>query len=194
MGLLRVGVTMRGTERFGERFYSIPLGIINLVEVEAQAEIVPLLPSLSSRMDANRCSALIFSGGETMGDNLERDSFENDLLAEAVQRSVRVIGICRGFQLIASFFGATIAPIAGHVATRRPLNQNETDIASVTCFHNFSVVDARIEPSTLVTAADDGCVEGGRFSDTNCLGMMWHPEREPLGSPASSALTKAILN
>ena len=185
---------MRGTERFGERFYSVPLALIDLVEVEAQAEIVPLLPSLSSRMDANRCDALIFSGGESLGDNPERDSFENDLLAEAVQRSVRVVGICRGFQLIASFFGATIAPIGGHIASSRLLTQNETRFASVTCFHEFSVVDASIDPNTLVTAAGDGCVEGGSFSGTNCLGMMWHPEREPRGSLASSALTKAILH
>lgn len=120
-------------------------------------------------------SGLVLTGGNSLagcgGDAPERDHMELAVLAHARQRSLPVLGICRGMQLLLHTFGATLLPVSGHVGTRHRL----ADGREVNSFHDFA---ARDGGQLLVTAMSaDGVVEAVRHPHEPIQGIMWHPER-----------------
>ena len=70
---------------------------------------------------------VIFTGGNDLstlsGDKLSsiRDRCEKKILGIALERSIPVLGICRGMQLVADFFGCPLTPAAHHAGTRHPI-------------------------------------------------------------------------
>ena len=59
-------------------------------------------------LDEMKISGLILSGGDNIGDDNVRDKTENMILDYAVSHNVPLIGICRGMQVINTFFGGKI--------------------------------------------------------------------------------------
>ena len=131
----------------------------------------------------------------------ERDSFELEVLARALQSELPVLAICRGMQLLNVYAGGTLHQ---HLASERhdPPNEAETlhdvDIeggtllanviaarrCAVNSYHHQAA--ARIGTNLRVSARDaaDATVEALEHTQYPfVLGVQWHPEDRFSKSP-----------
>jgi putative glutamine amidotransferase len=180
--------------------------------VEAAGGVPLLLPPQDSRAAAEvvgRLDGLVVTGGadvdpsrygeqphpRTRGWRTDRDEWELALLDAAADRSLPVLGICRGMQVIAVHAGGSLeqhVPDSVGRETHSPGGDSFGDVDVVTrpdtrlrmlvgerlmvgCHHHQSVRD---HPGLAAAAyADDGVLEavegtGDRF----VVGVQWHPE------------------
>lgn len=123
--------------------------------------------------------AIVLSGGNSIGENFDRDTTEAALIDYASASSLPLLGICRGMQMMAHYEGTGLESSPGHAATRhalRPLNEAAFP-EEVNSYHNWRL--ASCPRGYAVTAeAEDGGIEAIRHRDLPWEGWMWHPERE----------------
>tara|TARA_Y100000588_G_scaffold205963_1_gene219793 strand:- start:735 stop:1337 length:603 start_codon:yes stop_codon:yes gene_type:complete len=118
---------------------------------------------------------VILSGGNDLGEYSVRDTTESCLIQYAQEKSLPVLGICRGMQMIAHSFGASIRKVDGHVCTKHNLIGEVS--WTVNSFHNSSI--SKCPNSFKVFAwSEDGEIEGIKHITLPWEGWMWHPERE----------------
>lgn len=129
--------------------------------------------SLLARMQPN---AIILSGGNNIGELASRDETELALMNYAEQRSLPLLGICRGMQLMAFKAGIRSVATTGHVATRHEVHGEITGY--VNSFHNFSIINCP-DKYIVLCESDDGVIEAIKHKTLPWEGWMWHPEREP---------------
>ncbi|MFW5501596.1 MAG: gamma-glutamyl-gamma-aminobutyrate hydrolase family protein [Maridesulfovibrio sp.] len=133
-------------------------------------------------------NALILSGGENYGENPKRDKTEIAALDFCISKQIPVIGICRGLQVIQTYFGGRILNCDSnkHVATRHNVNIAEniflpTDVHEVNSFHSNGIhkdyLAAQLTPLAL---DDEDLVEAAYSFEHKLAGIMWHPEREKI--------------
>jgi gamma-glutamyl-gamma-aminobutyrate hydrolase PuuD len=133
---------------------------------------------------------------ETRGLRPDRDRWEHDLLAAALERDLPVLAICRGVQVLDVALGGTlhqhVPDVVGHEGHRPvPGTFGRTqvkvepgsrlagiigDTAAVPC-HHHQCLDRVAEGLVVAARAEDGIVEavempGRRF----VVGVQWHPE------------------
>ncbi len=124
--------------------------------------------------------AVVLSGGNSIGECLERDETEGHLLDHAEKTGIPVLGICRGMQMMAVRAGAELVPIEGHVRTRHVLDRSGCGAglsAEVNSYHDWSVRDCPQDYEVIATS-EDGAIEAMRHLHLPWEGWMWHPERE----------------
>ena len=151
---------------------------------------------LAQWLDSMRPTALILSGGNDIGDNLERDRTETVLLQHAERGGLPVLGICRGMQMMACHAGGKLVSLTGHVGTRHSL-QGQLVVsgelpAQVNSFHNWGLV-ACPQYYKVLANAPDGSVEAMRHCALRWEGWMWHPEREAPFAPEDIARAKSLF-
>jgi gamma-glutamyl-gamma-aminobutyrate hydrolase PuuD len=138
---------------------------------------------------------IVLTGGNDLaaygGDAPDRDATENALLDLAEQRSLPVLGVCRGMQMIQHHFGIPLRRVDGHVTSRQCI-RIEGRITEVNSFHNFGSMETR-EPLKTWAVADDGVVKAIRHEDGRMIGLMWHPERLDPFNPADVALFSQVF-
>jgi len=139
--------------------------------------------------------AILLSGGNDIGECPERDATERWLLDHAKTHALPVLGVCRGMQMMAVWTGGALMQVEGHVRTRHVLAvaPGETGLPSeVNSYHNLALADC--PPGFVVMArAEDGTIEAMRHERLPWEGWMWHPEREPVLSPADIARIKVLF-
>lgn len=132
---------------------------------------------LDAWLEAIRPDGIMLSGGNDIGTELDRDDTERALLVWAEQRSLPVLGICRGMQMMAVASGAKLKPVAGHVRTRHALNGVLT--GTVNSFHEH-ILETCPDNYDVLATTNDGVIEAISHRELPFEGWMWHPEREPL--------------
>jgi N5-(cytidine 5'-diphosphoramidyl)-L-glutamine hydrolase len=140
-------------------------------------------------------SGLVFTGGNDLaslgGDAPERDAVESALLDWAEERSLPVLGVCRGMQVIQQRFSIPLRRVEGHV-TERQVIRIDGEPQAVNSFHNFAALGSR-PPLDVWAIADDGVVKAIRHSSRPITGIMWHPERSTPFSPSDVALFRRFF-
>jgi gamma-glutamyl-gamma-aminobutyrate hydrolase PuuD len=132
----------------------------------------------------------VLSGGNDIGEQLERDATERCLLAYAQDRTMPMLGICRGMQMMGMWAGTELKPVHGHVHTRHVLHGEIS--AEVNSFHNFSL--ANCPPGFIITAySEDGEIEAMRHKTLPWEGWMWHPEREAQRTSIDTQRLRALF-
>ena len=130
-------------------------------------------------LDASPPSGILLSGGNTPsaygGTAPERCRTDEVLLDYAVANNVPVLGVCRGMQSVALYFGGSLTKVGGHVRARHGLDRMIGK--TVNSYHEYAV-DVLPEGFTVTASAGDGVTEAIRHRSLPVVGIMWHPERE----------------
>lgn len=141
--------------------------------------------------------AILSGGGSVINDSTEcidRIKIENDLIKISIQKSLKLIGICRGMQAIAKYFGSNIEPISGHVSTRHGiLDLHNNLVEHVNSFHNYTIKNLSTELFDVIYKSDDDSIECIKHKIYKILGIMWHPEREPKFNHFDISLIKEFI-
>lgn len=204
--------------RSPEKRYSLHRGYVDAV---VAVGAVPVLLAAGPGTDpapllevVARCTGLILTGGNDVDPatyrlgpgrgekdtDPERDAVEVAALRSAMAAGQRVLGICRGIQLLAAALGGTLIgdlPAAGHTGHEdeehegRPVHAVTPDTGTlaslvlagageVNSIHHQAV--ATTGPALTATAwSPDGVIEA--LEGPDILGVQWHPERLVAGDP-----------
>lgn len=174
---------------------------VNWAKFLMSLDILPVPLSLAPASTAgkiwetHKLDGLILSGGNTLVEfadtsdesenvSMERDAYEKALLGTALSSGKPILGVCRGLQIINSYYNGQLSKIKGHAGTKhRLVTENLTTTfrfpAEVNSFHNYAIPRRLLGEELIPLAHDDeGNIEAFHHAKDKVLGIMWHPERE----------------
>jgi putative glutamine amidotransferase len=121
------------------------------------------------------------------GDTL-RDAYELQVLQDVLDRNKKVLGICRGHQLLNVFFGGTLHQDIYHAGYnhggKHYVYMTDGDFGEklfgrtkeTNSLHHQAVKDIATDFSVIGWHIGDDCIEAIYSEKYNCLGVQWHPE------------------
>jgi putative glutamine amidotransferase len=190
----KIGITLRieKIKKYNEKRDAISHDWVEFLE---KLNFIPIfipntLNNTKHFLEEMKLDGLIMSGGDNKGDDIERDNTEKEIIEFAMERKIPLLGICRGMQIINSFFGGNqvttndlkhvIEHHKIHLVNNIVQNHFQTKEMEVNSFHNNIInknsVGKNLEIFAL--AKIDNTVEGFYHEKFPILGIMWHPERE----------------
>lgn len=200
---MTIGITQRVefNEDYDEVRDSLDQQWINLL-CKAGIDFI-LLPNsidnLESWLEKKNLSGFILTGGNDLSHLPDaknsapnRDETERKILEWAAKNKSRVLGVCRGMQLINCFFSGSLSRVSGHIGRKHAINVLSDDFylinnSEVNSFHNWGIYEPDLSVNLLPMAtAHDGTIEAIAHKQLPWIGIMWHPEREDLkkGNPS----------
>ena len=142
-----------------------------------------------------RPSVVVLSGGNDLaaygGDAPERDETERTLVTQAMREHVPVLGLCRGAQLLFDMLGHRLERMPGHIGVRHNLRFDDC-YRSVNSYHSWAC-RTYDTPLRVLARSDDDVIEAFCHPERAMLGVMWHPEREPVYHEHDRALVERHL-
>ncbi len=144
---------------------------------------------------------LVLTGGNDIGEQVQRDVSERALLTWAREEKLPVLGICRGAQMLNVFCGGSLAHVhfvQKHANTRHSLTLREEFQsllpAEVNSYHMYGITKDGLAPALRAVAlAQDESIEAFMHKNLPWLGLMWHPEREKKYSEHDIELFHALF-
>ena len=115
-----------------------------------------------------------------------RNDVEIKLIDYATKNKIRLIGICRGQQILNFYFGGKLSFIGekgGHNKTTHEITINYKDInynkISVNSFHNYIIKQSDLSKDLIKIGVcnNDNSVEAFKHYKYPIFGISWHPER-----------------
>ena len=146
--------------------------------------------SITEYCDYHSVKGFLFTGGDVIGTDTKRDELEFAALSLAKDRFLKVLGICRGMQIISSYFGGTLKAVDGHLATRHRINDSSS--RNVNSYHSFAI-DKLPECFKVVYRANDNSIESISHKILPWYGCMWHPERENSIHPMDQKIINTLF-
>lgn len=156
--------------------------------------IVPLVSAAPYPVDVTQFDLVILCGGNDMPDFVtwrmnndpQRDRFEANLLDQAVEHGIPVVGICRGSHFINKHMGGTLRLLD------TPYDAVEVELGgiTVTCHHTIAIDQLAPEFET-VLQDKHGVIELAVNRNKRLLGIGWHPER-PVNAHTRESLLQLI--
>jgi gamma-glutamyl-gamma-aminobutyrate hydrolase PuuD len=154
---------------FAKEFNFVPILIPNSAEI------------VKEYFDLGACG-LILTGGESFQNDIKysaRDETEIDLIKSAIKKGLPIFGVCRGLQVLNSFFGGDCVkiPHRSHVGQHN-LNIVSGQSIRINSFHEEGITETGLADDLVPFAfSDDGFVEGVRHRTLPIIAVQWHPER-----------------
>lgn len=169
-------------ESYGERRDSADQHIADLIYACGFLPI-PIMnkPELvSSFCEAVIPDGILFTGGNDLvsfgGNAPERDETERRLIEYALEKEIPLLGICRGMQMIADYFGGALEKVDGHIRVNHPI-EGAISRKAVNSYHGMGIKDVTA-PLIAMAKSNDGIIEAIKHGTYSIAGIMWHPERE----------------
>lgn len=151
--------------------------------------------ALSQWLERLKPDAFVLSGGNNLGESLERDATENRLLNYASMKALPVLGLCRGMQQMGVWAGGELVKVDGHVRTRHVLEKITGDQCvpfEVNSYHHWALANCP-EGFEILAWSDAGDIEAIRHLKLPWEGWMWHPERETVFSTVDLKRVKSLF-
>lgn len=132
---------------------------------------------------------IIISGGNNLYDfekfkeNLIRDKLEIKMIKFALKNRIPILGICKGFQLIAKLFKSRIIKTNKHVRSIHKLKISnkffgiKAKTLYVNSYHNYAVKNLP-KIFDLIIKHEDKTIEIAKSKKLKILCLMFHPERK----------------
>lgn len=117
--------------------------------------------------------------------SLKRDLFEKKLIDYGIKNNIPILGVCRGMQLIADYFGSSFKTVEGQVAIKHSLEINKDSkyfnelikLDEVNSYHDYAIDE--VPKELLISATDEfGIIKSIEHREYKIFGQMWHSERE----------------
>ena len=122
-------------------------------------------------------TGLLISGGNDIGQYLNRDKTEETLYLWSLKNNFPILGICRGMQLIGTLNGSKLKRVTNHLKIKHKIiNNSNGDIIIKNSFHSFSLSECP-KDFEITFFSTDNQIEGIKHIEKNINGIMWHPER-----------------
>ena len=180
-----IGISQRlEVSKFGELRAQIDIRLLNFI---SKCGYVPIpipyfnstkknsLKKLKVWLHSVKLSGLVLSGGEDIGKYKLRDYSEKFLISYSIKKRIPVFGICRGMQIIGSYFRVKLKPVKNHVNTLHTIYSNKKKI-KVNSYHNYSLKKCP-QNFSIEFKSLDGNIESIRSTTKKIYACMWHPER-----------------
>jgi len=121
----------------------------------------------------------------------ERNQTEELLIKIALRKEIKILGVCRGLQIINKYFGGSISKIDSDIHVNKnhkvkihdasfieKIGKGELDVNS---YHNFGVYQQDLSKDLSSFAlGPKNIIEGLYHPHKNILAFQWHPERKLL--------------
>lgn len=215
-----IGIAANEIADAGETLYNLPItytpsGYVKAVHQAGGLPVVlPIGTPDMARAYVSQIDKLILAGGQNVAPELygeqvlvgeaalavERDTFELELIREAIRQKKPIFAVCRGMQLANVAFGGSLyqdlsqtnhgsithmqVPVPRQIPTHKIRTKRASvlrDIygeeAQVNSFH-FQAVKELASPFKVTAYSEDGVIEGLESSDKQItfLGVQWHPD------------------
>lgn len=128
-------------------------------------------------------SGVILSGGNDLNSlnpnplSAMRDEYEAQILTHCLQHNLPLLGICRGAQRIAEYFGAKLECVSGHIGNHQVFDISSGEKFETNSFHNYGVRTLSDCLESLVEA-EDSSIEAFKHKHKLIFALMWHIERK----------------
>jgi len=190
----RIGITLRvvNEESYNEKRDALSQEWTFIMEkFDAFPILIPnTLSDVVSYLETMELDGLILSGGDSIGENSERDQTENKIIEFGINNHLPIFGVCRGMQVLNKYFGGKMIRTTNseHVGKPHLVNlTNEgfssflnTDSLKVNSFHHNIIKKDNLGKNLKIFAlSNDDSVEGFIHEKFPIEAVMWHPEREP---------------
>ena len=154
-----------------------------------------------SKLDKIKIDGLILSGGNDLSilkenkANFFRDSHELKILKYCLNNKIPILGICRGFQFISSYYKSKIYRCKKHVGTFHRINVMKSNYINskklhINSFHNFCI-NQLFKKFNIISIYNDKSIEIAEYPEKKILCFMFHPERKNF---TQRSIDKYILN
>jgi len=151
-------------------------------------------------LDSQKMDGLLLTGGNNIDEDApERDEVERYLLKHAINQKITTLGICRGMQLIQSFFGVHLKSVTNHVGVKHRLTEIQGDLSTeynslgeVNSFHRYGS-EQNSEGLMITSKSLDGVIMSMQHNSLPLYGQMWHPERETSFHSADINIFKKVF-
>ena len=153
--------------------------------------ILPIEFEYKKYFNSFKIDGIILTGGNDLSKvnsnnlSLKRDEFEKKIIQYAINENIPLLGMCRGMQIIADYFGAKFKKVKNQVAIRHKLEINEKSkyfkqlkkISTVNSFHDYAI---DVLPKNLIVSATNkkGMIKAIEHDKYRIFGQNWHSERE----------------
>ena len=140
------------------------------------------------KIEELKLDGIIISGGGNIYNlskkkiNLQRDNFEKKIISKFKKKNKPVLLVCRGFQLLADYYGSKIIKINNHVNTMHKVYlsnniffKNKTNLVT-NSFHEYGLREISKEFEVLGNS-NDGSIEFAKVKKYKIYCTMFHPER-----------------
>ena len=164
------------------------------------------LDDVDSWLEKKNLKGFILTGGNDLSHLSDaknaapsRDETEKKILKWSVKNKTRVLGVCRGMQLINCFFSGSLRKVNGHAGSNHSIDilndkYNFNSQSIVNSYHNWGISKTDLSPNLLPLAiADDGTIEALEHKQLPWVGIMWHPEREVTMDYSNIQLIKTLF-
>ncbi len=102
-----------------------------------------------------------------------------------LKNNIPLLGVCRGLQIIAEFFGSDFIKVENHIKINHSLKVNKNSkyysdlilLDKVNSYHNYAVNN--ISDELMISATNENkIIKAIEHKKYKIFGQMWHPERE----------------
>lgn len=135
------------------------------------------LPQARAISESRLFSGILLTGGNDLGEAPERDEVENFLIDKALAQQIPLFGVCRGMQIIQTFFGVPLRRIEGHANTKKKIVWHGAQ-EEVNSYHHWGTSQSCDELQVTSSTEQDGIIKSIQSVHHRISGIMWHPERE----------------
>lgn len=193
----KILMSMRVTEasNYKEERNSIAFEYIEFFEsLGFFIQLVPNNTKYLSEYFDEKVEAVILTGGNNVNPNLYnsddklediydvRDETEQNLIQEAIYKSIPILGICKGFHLLNVYYGGKISHgINNHVNENHTLESIESILNGkiTNSFHNQGIyLNDLAKNLEVIAKTEDDIVEAFRHRKDKVFAIQWHPERQ----------------
>lgn len=117
----------------------------------------------------------IYNSLETLDYDYELDKLEFLLIKEALNRKLPIFGICRGLQILNTYFGGTLKEIpSSHLGLHNIKLKNDV-VKSVNSFHHLCV-DTLASNFSILAKSNDFVIEEIEDKKRMIFAIQYHPE------------------